>query len=411
MLYLIAFALGAAAGGACAYVAFFIQRRTLTSQTEKLEAQARQVQGASLALKAGQQDLAQRAAKAAALEQDFNARAVSYAEMQAENAMLKRDLQNVDVNLRKLTLDSQVQGKRQDEIDERTQELGGRYLKDNVKWIGTSLTANNFTLCKQRLLDVIERCRGIGFDVPSEQEQQLVADLKAEFERLVRAAIEREQQARIKARIREDDKLEREIERELKQVERERAAIQAALEKAMAEAHDQHSEEVERLKARLAEAEAKAERTKSRAEMTKSGFIYVISNIGAFGDGVFKIGMTRRLEPLDRVRELGDASVPFPFDVHMMISCDNAPELENALHRALHKLRLNKMKPRKEFFKTDVESIRQIVMKNHGEVEYVADPEALEYRQSVSMVDEDAEYIEHVYDQAEAKDGTVADDA
>jgi hypothetical protein len=167
---------------------------------------------------------------------------------------------------------------------------------------------------------------------------------------------------------------------------------------------------VERLRARLAEAEEKVQRAKSRAQMTKSGYVYVISNKGSFGDGVFKIGMTRRLEPMDRVRELGDASVPFPFDVHMMVSCDDAPKLENALHHEFHKSRLNKVKPRKEFFRTDIESIRQIVLQNHGEVEYVADMEALEYGQSLSMSDEDAEYIEQVYDAKDEEEETVRED-
>ena len=163
---------------------------------------------------------------------------------------------------------------------------------------------------------------------------------------------------------------------------------------------------------RLAEAEEKSQRAMSRAQMTKSGHVYVISNIGSFGPGVFKVGLTRRMDPQDRVNELNDASVPFPFDVHMMISSDNAPELENALHRALHKLRLNKIKPRKEFFRTDIEAIHQIVVEHKGEVEYVADPEALEYRQSQTMSDEDAEYVEKVYDKIEEEEpeGEPVDD-
>ncbi len=87
------------------------------------------------------------------------------------------------------------------------------------------------------------------------------------------------------------------------------------------------------MEARLAEAHANKERAISRAQLTKSGHIYIISSIGSFGDQVFKIGMTRRLEPLDRVKELGDASVPFPFDVHAMIFSENAPEMESKLHR------------------------------------------------------------------------------
>ena len=139
----------------------------------------------------------------------------------------------------------------------------------------------------------------------------------------------------------------------------------------------------------------------SRAQMTKSGHVYVISNIGSFGKGVFKIGMTRRLEPLDRVKELGDASVPFPFDDHMMVSSDNAPALENVLHRTLHKLRLNKVNSRKEFFSTDIEAVHQMIKEHHGQVEYVADPDALQYNQSMTMSEEDSEYIEGVYDALE----------
>ena len=349
--------------------------------------------------------------KAEIREKELAAQFVSYKNLQDENAILKRDLQNIDVNLRKLELDRDRQSHEQETLDQRVKELGTRYLKDSVKWVGSSLTANNFVTCKQRLQEVIQRCRGIGLEVPVQEETSLLDDLKAEFEKMVRAEFAREEQARIKARIRDEEKLQREIDHELEQLERERAAIKVALEKALAEAKDQHSEEVERLKARLAEAEEKAQRTKSCAEMTKSGYIYVVSNVGSFGEGMFKIGMTRRLEPLDRVRELGDASVPFPFDVHMMISSEDAPGLENQIHRTLHKRRVNKIKPRKEFYKTDIETLHQIVLDHHGEVEYVATPEALEYRESLGVSDEDAEYIERVYDAVDEEEDRGVDDS
>lgn len=345
--------------------------------------------------------------KISAEREEFENKVITYAELENENQILKRDLQNIDVELRKLQLDREIQGERQEELDRRCREVAGRYLKENVDWIGRALTTSNFGVCKQRLEAVIERCRSIGHDVPADEEARLVADLKAEFEKAVRAAFEREEQSRIKAQIREEAKLQKEIERELTQLDRERAAIQAALDRALAEARDRHSDEVDRLRARLAEAEAKSERAKSMAQLTKSGHVYVISNIGSFGDGVFKIGMTRRLEPGERVKELGDASVPFPFDVHMMISSDDAPKLENALHRELHKLRINKINVRKEFFRTSLDTIRDIVERNHGQVQYVADAEALEYRQSISMTDEDAEFIEGVYDSLEDEDGAV----
>jgi len=290
-------------------------------------------------------------------------------------------------------------------IDERSRELASRYLADVEKWVGASITANNYAACKQRLMKVIEWCKEIGYQIPQEREDQLLADLKREYESAVRAALEREEQARIKARIREEQMREKEIQRELQALERERAAIQAALAQALSTARNEHSDEVERLKARLAEAEARSARAISQAQLTKAGHLYVISNIGSFGEGVFKIGMTRRLEPLERVVELSDASVPFAFDVHMMISCSDAPALETLLHRHFHKRRINKVNPRKEYFRVELDEIRRIVEANHGEVNYIVDAAALEYRQSITMTEEDEEYIEHVFEAAEAAVG------
>jgi len=301
------------------------------------------------------------------------------------------------VNVQKLQLDVEQRRQAQEALDSKIEDLGQRYLKENIKWISSSLSPNNFVSSKQRLQDVIERCRGIQLEISTEQEAAAIANLKEEYEKVVRAAFEHEEQIRIRAQIREEMIREKEIERELKQLEREREAIKAALEKALADARGQHSEEVERLKARLAEAEAKSQRAISQAQLTKSGRVYVISNIGSFGEGVFKVGLTRRLEPEDRIQELSGASVPFPFDVHMMIAADDAPALEAALHRKLHKMRVNKVNPRKEFFKTDIKTITEIVKDHHGEVEYIADAEALEYRQSLNMLEEDQEYIESLF--------------
>ncbi len=347
-------------------------------------------------------ELAARAGRIEDQRREWDRRIISYDELKGENAILKRDLQNIDVNVNKLQLDIELQAQRQTELDARSRSLAERYLAETVKATANGLTPLNFGACKQRLLDVIVRCREIGFEVPADKEQTLVADLKARFERVVKIAIDREEQARITAQIREEQRLQREVDRELKQLEREKAAIRAALDQALAAAKDQHTAEVEKLEVRLAEAEAKSQRAISMAQQTKAGYVYVISNIGSFGEQVFKVGMTRRLEPLERVNELGNASVPFPYDVHMMIKCDDAPSLENALHRELHRQKINKVNPRKEFFKTDLESIRHIVEQHHdGEVLYTIDPEALEYRQSLTISDEDSEYIERVYDEAD----------
>lgn len=408
MLYVFIFFIGALAGGSSVFLALVEQRRRLKEQRSKQDARAKNIEKAVQTIRTKQQQLDERTAQLKAERKVFDGHVVSYKDLEQESVILKRDLQNIDVNLRKLQLDRDLQRQTHEELSQRIGNLGSRYLKENVKWIGSSLTTNNFVASKQRLQGVIERCRGIGFDVPGQEEAVLLANLKEEYEKMVRAAFEREEQARIKAQIREEQRLQREVEREVKKLDTERAAIQAALDKALAEAKDEHTEEIERLKARLAEAEEKSQRAISRAQMTKSGHVYVISNIGSFGEGIYKIGMTRRLEPAERIRELSSASVPFPYDVHMMISCDDAPKLENCLHRGLHKLRINKINPRKEFFKADVEAIREIVEENHGEVQYAADPEALEYRQSLTISDEDYQFIESVYDALDEEEETVA---
>ena len=396
MLSFVLFVIGIALGSFCVLGVLWQKHRRLKQQKEMQDGREKTIRQTSLRLE-------QQTAQLKESQEKLDAQTISYTELQEENTVLKRDLQNIDVNLWKLQLDRDKQRQNQETLDMRGKELGSRFLKENIKWLGKSLTPNNYSASKQRLQDVIERCRGIGFDIPKEEEAGYLADLKTEYERIVRAAFEREEQARIRAQIREEQRREREIEEELKRLDRERAAIQAALDKALAETDDKHSAQIEDLRARLAEAEEKAKRAISQAQITKSGHVYVISNIGSFGEGVFKIGMTRRLDPQDRVRELGSASVPFTFDVHMMISSDDAPTLENTLHRAFHKLRVNKANPRKEFYKTGIEAIHRIVQENHGEVQYVADPEALEYNQSLAMSDEDSEFIEAVYEEVEGE--------
>ena len=105
---------------------------------------------------------------------------------------------------------------------------------------------------------------------------------------------------------------------------------------------------------------------------------------------------------MGQVVELGDASVPFPFDVHMMIKCDDAPALEAALHQCFHARRVNRVNPRNEFFRVTIEEIVSVVREHHGEVEYTADAEALEYRSSQSAAEADVEEIEQAWAEAES---------
>jgi hypothetical protein len=200
---------------------------------------------------------------------------------------------------------------------------------------------------------------------------------------------EREEQRRIKEQMREEEKARREYERAMKEAQEEEAMLKKALERARFEVEHSNAEqraefqqEVALLNQRLAEAEAKNQRALSMAQQTKKGNVYIISNVGSFGDEIFKIGMTRRLDPLDRIWELSDASVPFDFDVHAMIASDNAPALEAALHAEFDDLRINKVNFRKEFFKVQLDRVREVVVNKGFEASFTLLAEAQEYRET-----------------------------
>ncbi|MBN1773818.1 MAG: DUF4041 domain-containing protein [Deltaproteobacteria bacterium] len=176
---------------------------------------------------------------------------------------------------------------------------------------------------------------------------------------------EREEQRQIKERIREEEKAQREFERAMKDAEKEEDMLRKAMDKVqrdVAKASDEQKAKYEQqlleLTEKLRAAEEKNQRALSMAQQTRAGHVYVISNVGSFGDNVYKIGLTRRLEPMDRVKELGDASVPFDFDVHAMIRCDDAPALETALHKRFLMSQVNKVNPKKEFFRTSIHDVR-----------------------------------------------------
>ncbi|WP_336284652.1 DUF4041 domain-containing protein [Citrobacter arsenatis] len=206
---------------------------------------------------------------------------------------------------------------------------------------------------------------------------------------------EKEEQRRIKEQLREEEKARREYEKAIKEAEKEEKAIQQAIDKATKElmlaGEEQRlvlEQKLAELQAKYEEAEAKNQRAISMAQQTRSGHVYVISNIGSFGEDVYKIGMTRRLEPLDRVRELGDASVPFSFDVHAMIYSEDAPSLENHLHKVFNDKQLNKVNSRKEFFNVGIKDIKSTIDSMNINAHWTMFAEAKEYRESLAIENE-----------------------
>jgi len=220
------------------------------------------------------------------------------------------------------------------------------------------------------------------------------SELKLVFEYEQRKQIEKEEQAYIREQMKEEEKAIRDAERARQKAEKEEAEYQEMLERAKREADSAGEDDkaalnakVQELEKRIAEIEEK-KRAISQAMLTKSGHVYIISNIGSFGNNVYKIGMTRRLEPMDRIAELGDASVPFPFDVHALIYTSNAPTLENSLHRRFASRRVNLENERKEFFRVTIEEIREelkVLGEQHGvksELRLTPLAEARQYRLS-----------------------------
>lgn len=204
---------------------------------------------------------------------------------------------------------------------------------------------------------------------------------------------EKEEQKEIRARMREEAKLQKEIEETRKKIAKEQSHYQNALshiEQQIETANE--ADRVELLKKKeqivneLSEIDKSMKDIDYRAANARAGYVYIISNVGSFGENVYKIGMTRRLEPMDRVDELGDASVPFNFDVHAMIFSDDAPSLEAALHKAFEDRKVNMINTRREFFNVTLDEIEEVVRKNYDKtVEFTRLAPAEQYRESLKI--------------------------
>jgi hypothetical protein len=217
-------------------------------------------------------------------------------------------------------------------------------------------------------------------------------ELALVFKHREAVAKEREEQREIREQMREEDKARRDLERAQIEAEKEAERFTKALEKARKDVEKAHGErqqqlllEIARLEAALAQAENQRQRAIAQAQLTKSGYVYVISNVGAFGEGVYKIGMTRRLDPQDRIDELGDASVPFPFDVHAMIYTQDAPGLETALHKTFAENRINLVNLKKEFFRVELEQVAKAAKQHNADVRFSMAAEAEQFRRSQSV--------------------------
>ena len=260
-----------------------------------------------------------------------------------------------------------------------------------VKW-------NNVNQMKERIKKAFEAINKLGksstISIEYEYLDLKVDELNLEYEYQLKKQKEKEELRVIQAQIREEEKAIREFEKAKKDAEKEEKNYESALEKARKEIEEVTGEKhkllqakIEKLEQDLKVSQEKKERAMSMAQQTKRGHIYIISNIGSFGENIYKIGMTRRLEPTDRVRELGDASVPFKFDLHAMIYSEDAPKLEKELHKVFDNQKVNMLNYRKEFFRVSLNEIEEQIKKNGIDVEFIKFAEAIEYRETLAILE------------------------
>jgi len=265
------------------------------------------------------------------------------------------------------------------------------YCVDNVRF-------DNIELGDKRIRQSFDACNRLGRIMTvrlSEQYLNLKLDeLRLAHEFQIKKQEEKEEAKRAREELREQQKLEQEIRAAREKIAKERKHFTTALRDLLTRLEKATSDEERApLLAKIAEVEAgkanldnEEKAIDYREQNAKAGYVYVISNIGAFGDGVYKIGMTRRLEPMERIDELGDASVPFWFDVHAMVFSENAPALEAKLHERFAAGRLNKVNGRKEFFRADIAEIESVIRANYDAVvEVTHEAPAEQYRESLRM--------------------------
>lgn len=265
------------------------------------------------------------------------------------------------------------------------------YCVDNVKY-------NNMEVNEKRIEKSFETLNNLGrimqARIAEAYKRLKYEELYLAFEYQQKKQEEKEAQKQAREELREQQKLEQEIRQAREKIAKEKKHFAQAikeLELKLSEASTDTDrnlvmKKLEEVKGQFSELEKEEKVIDYREQNAKAGYVYIISNIGSFGENVYKIGMTRRLEPMERIDELGDASVPFSYDVHALIFSDNAPALEAKIHEHFYKNRINKLNDRKEFFRADIFQIEKIVKEHYDNiVDVVKEAPAEQYRESLRM--------------------------
>lgn len=267
----------------------------------------------------------------------------------------------------------------------------------------SNLTISNADASRGKIIKTFETLNTI-FAIDKIELSKKLLDLKLnEFNLIYNYQIklqqEKEQQKAIKEKMVEEEKVRREIEKEKAKIDKEEKQFKNEVSKLISYLQKTDNDiekklyldKIQELEDKLKLLEKDKENVLQREQNTRAGFVYIISNIGSFGENIYKIGMTRRLEPMDRINELSSASVPFEFDVHAMIFSEDAPTLETTLHQHFRNYEVNKVNSRKEFFKVSLGEIEEVVKQNHNAtVEFTLIAKAEQYRESLRIAQAEA---------------------
>ncbi|WP_415060518.1 DUF4041 domain-containing protein [Flavobacterium sp.] len=270
---------------------------------------------------------------------------------------------------------------------------GASNIISRTKWNNVNQLSKQIKKLYKQINDLGQ---GNSFSVTFNSEYEILKqkELSLEHEYQLKKQKEKEEERANRELLREEEKARREYEKAQKEAEIEEINYQKSIDKikerivyTQGEEHKKLVAQIEELEIKLLESIQKKERAISMAQQTKRGHVYIISNLGAFGENVYKIGMTRRLEPLERVYELGNASVPFHFDIHAMIYSEDAPNLENELHKAFSTKKINMLNHRKEFFKIHIDEIESKIKELGIEVKLNKNTDAIQYRETLALID------------------------
>ena len=270
----------------------------------------------------------------------------------------------------------------------RMSKLALRSYNAEVENAIVKLKAGSLETAQKRLVKAKEQVERMGnmieLRISNEYHELRMEELRLAAQHLEAKKAAKEAEREERARLREERKAQAELETERKRLQKEKSHYENAIARLRESGRD---DEIADLENKLVEINKGIDNVDYRHGNIRAGYVYVISNIGSFGERMVKIGMTRRLDPMDRVRELGDASVPFNFDVHALHFSDDAVGIETALHQRFAQAKVNRINNRREFFYVTPAEVKQALLEIGGNVlEYRDDAEAEQFRLSQAII-------------------------